>query len=305
MRRKNKTLKQIILYSVVVLTVLNSCKKNDSVEQIRDVAEQSQEDDLSITDYLETHFYNYEDFQENPEDYSIEIVLDTISEENSNKTPLINQVLQKDVMISTTDGDEVNHTLYYLVIREGIGKSPEVVDSTYISYEGSLLNGSVFDERDFPIWLDLASVVRGFREGLPELKSGIFTVADDGITTFKDYGQGVLFFPSGLGYYSQTSGGVPAYSPLIFKLSLFTVNDADHDQDGILSYMEDVDNDGNPLNDNTDGDNLANMYDADDDGDGVPTIDEYDLNNDGIPDDTNGNGTPDYLDNTTSNQSRE
>lgn len=293
---KTQTLKQITLFSVLLVSILSSCKKDNDVEPVRDVSVQSQDDNSNITDYLETHFYNYEEFEANPDDYSIEMILDTISDDNSGKTPLMNQVQQKDVLVSTSGGDEVLHTLYYLVIREGIGKRPEVVDSTYLSYEGSLLNGNVFDSRDFPVWLDLAGVVRGFREGIPKLKGGTFTVAEDGITTFDQYGQGILFFPSGLGYFSQTQGGVPAYSPLIFKLSLFSVNDADHDNDGVLSYLEDVDNDGNPLNDDTDEDGTKNMYDNDDDGDGILTIDEYDPDGNGIPEDTDGDGIPDYLD---------
>ena len=290
-------MKQIIPFSlVIILVLLSSCKKDNEVEPIRDVAQQSADDDLAITDFLETHFYNYADFQENPNDYTLEIELDTIDGDNSGKIPLMDQVEQKRVMISTSDGDEVEHTLYYLVIREGVGANPKVVDSTYLAYEGSLINGNTFDQRDFPVWLDLASVVRGFREGLPKLKSGTYTVQENGITVFENYGQGILFFPSGLGYFSQAQSGVPAYSPLIFRLSLFGVNGADHDNDGILSYLEDVDNDGNPLNDDTDEDGTANMFDIDDDGDGKPTSEEYDTNDDGIPDDTDGDGIPDYLD---------
>ena len=38
------------------------------------------------------------------------------------------------------------------------------------------------------------------------------------------------------------------------------------------------------------------MYDVDDDGDGVLTINEIDKNNDNVIDDSNNDGTPDYLD---------
>ena len=48
--------------------------------------------------------------------------------------------------------------------------------------------------------------------------------------------------------------------------------------------------------DDTDGDGTPNYLDNDDDGDGILTIEEYDVDNDGIPDDRNDDGTPDYLD---------
>ena len=106
--------------------------------------------------------------------------------------------------------------------------------------------------------------------------------------------------PSALGYYSSISNSIPAYSPLIFSVNLHRVNQSDHDRDGILSIHEDIDGDGNPLNDDTDGDGLPNMNDFDDDGDGVPTLDELDKDNDGIFDDFNNDGTPDYLDDEAS-----
>ena len=94
----------------------------------------------------------------------------------------------------------------------------------------------------------------------------------------------------------NAQSSIPAYSPLIFSLNVYTTNQADHDADGILSFDEDVDGDGNPFNDDTDGDGIANFADIDDDGDGVYTINEYDTDGDGTPDDTDGDGIPDYLD---------
>ena len=41
---------------------------------------------------------------------------------------------------------------------------------------------------------------------------------------------------------------------------------------------------------------MMNCGDDDDDGDGVLTIDEYDIDADGVADDSDADGTPDYLD---------
>ena len=102
------------------------------------------------------------------------------------------------------NGDDiVNADLYYLVSRQGKGNKPSVADSTFVTYRGSLLNGLKFDEKVYPVWFDLISVVRGFREVLPEFSDGTFSIRADGTFDFKDYGQGIFFIPSSLGYFSN------------------------------------------------------------------------------------------------------
>ena len=246
----------ILLFSILII----SCKKEEQVELPRDIAEQAVADDQILEDYLSTHFYNYEDF----EDLSFDnpITIDTISGENSSKIPLINQVNKNSIRVKILNGSFVNHDLYYLVAREGIGQSPSSVDSTYLSYEGSLLNGNVFDKSTSPVWFDLTQVVRGFREAMPAFKSGTYQVNKDNTVDFELFGQGAMFLPSGLGYFSNPAGSIPAYSPLIFKIKLYTFNESDHDGDGIPTFQEfDVDGDG--IADDTDGDGLNDYLDTD------------------------------------------
>ena len=290
-------IKNLNYFFITLLVFFSGCKKDnpDEVEEIRDLSEQTIADNSALIQYLETHFYNYDDFEKNPDKYPIEITLDTIAEDNANKTPLIDQVTKKTIELINGD-DKINVDLYYLVSRQGRGVSPSVADSTFVTYKGILLNGVKFDEKVYPVWFDLISVVRGFREVLPELSDGTFSIRADGTFDFKDYGQAILFIPSSLGYYSNNTGSIPAYSPLIFSVSLYLVNQSDHDLDGILSIDEDVNKDNNPLNDDTDNDGIYNLFDTDDDGDGILTSNEYDQNDDGIPDDSDNDGIPDYLD---------
>ena len=223
-------------------------------------------------------------------------MLDSIYGDNSNKIPLIDQVSIK--LVDTEDRNQniVQHKLYYLEVKKGLGKSPSSVDSTFVSYKGFLLNGDVFDERDYPIWFDLVNVVRGFRESLPNFSEGNFTINQNGTYEFDNHSKGLIFMPSALGYFSSNNVSIPAYSPLIFSVNLHLVKQSDHDGDSILSIDEDINGDGNPLNDDTDGDGLPNMNDIDDDGDGIITLKEFDKDGDGTPDDTNNDNTPDYLD---------
>ena len=288
--------KFLLLNLYLLLLVFINCEDDEGPLPPRDVKIQTIEDDAALVNYLQTHFYNYDDFAYDPNNYELEILLDSITEENSDKIPLWDQVSFKLVDTEDSNDNIVQHKLYYLEVKKGSGASPSSVDSTFVSYKGSLLNGDIFDDRDYPIWFDLVNVVRGFRESLPELSEGDFTINEDGTVKFDNYGKGLIFMPSSLGYYSSGNSSIPAYSPLIFSVNLHRVNQSDHDRDGILSINEDINGDGNPLNDDTDGDGLPNMNDFDDDGDGVPTINELDRNMDGIPDDTDNNGTPDYLD---------
>ena len=289
-------LKKTFLKFYLFILPFSACQKNESLVPPRDVQVQTIVDNEALVTYLQTHFYNYQDFENDPDNHKIEISLDSLTEKNSDKIALWDQVVTKFVDTEDSDQNIVEHKLYYLIVKKGLGSMPSSVDSTFVSYKGSLLNGDVFDDRDYPIWFDLVNVVRGFRESLPEFNEGNFTINEDGTFDFDNYGKGLIFMPSALGYYSSANSNIPAYSPLIFSVNLHRVNHSDHDRDGILSIKEDINGDGNPLNDDTDGDGLPNMNDFDDDGDGIPTFNELDKDKDGIPDDTDNNGTPDYLD---------
>ena len=256
----NFFLKKHFIYVLLSVIIIHSCKKDEEVEPPRDLAEQAILDEQILEDFLSTHFYNYEDFQD--PDNQTKIKFDTIANENSNKTPLIEQVNKSTINVRISDGSFINHPIYTLVAREGIGESPSSVDSTYLSYEGLLLNKSIFDKSLTPIWFDLTSVVRGFREGMPTLRPGDFSIDQNNLPVFSNYGQGAIFMPSGLGYFGNPSGGIPAYSPIIFKIELYLVKKTDHDGDGILTADE-FDSDGDGVVDDTDGDGLADYLDTD------------------------------------------
>ncbi|NER15556.1 hypothetical protein GWK08_19040 [Leptobacterium flavescens] len=296
---------------IPVLLLWISCNNNDddggSGQELRDVAEVAVENETDIQAFLRTHFYNYEEFQNPPAGFDFEIVIDTIEGVNADKTPLIDQVTSRTIVLTGSNDEDVPHTLYYLEAREGVGGQPTIADSTFVEYTGTLLDGTIFDSRSTPIWFDLAifnpstnglGISRGFAEGITEFRAADgFTENPDGTITSNGFGSGLIIMPSGLGFFGAFVPRIPAYSPLIFNVRLIAVNDADHDGDGILSVMEDLDNDRIVANDDTDGDGLPNYLDIDDDGDGTLTRNEFDENNDGIPDDTDGDGIPDYLDN--------
>ncbi|WP_124980000.1 FKBP-type peptidyl-prolyl cis-trans isomerase [Nonlabens xiamenensis] len=288
--------------------VLYSCGNDDDDGGIpvRDRNEVYAEDLVELQAYLETHFYNYEEFASNPQGEGFEIEFDTIAGNNVDKRPLM-----QDVVSRTIRRDDIDYTYYVLKVRQGGGAGqPAFADSTLVTYRGQLLNGNNFDQSTNPIWFDLTNTVTGFSLGLTDFNESSASSANgDGTFTFTDSGVGAVFMPSGIGYFSSAIPGIPTYSPLIFTFQLYKSETTDHDGDGIFSKFEDLDGDKSvtsPNNaDNTDQDRsrtriLYNYVDIDDDNDGVPTIFENaDPNGDGDPsdaEDIDNDGIPDYLD---------
>lgn len=305
------------LFVLLVITIgFTSCNNDDDGDLIsvppRLLAEVAPEDDEEIREFLETHFYNYEDFMNPSANFNFRIKIDTIAGANADKTPLIDFVRQTTINVSSSEHglseeeNDIPHTYYYLsarptfeeldALRADIANEtvecencfPTVADSVFVRYEGKLLNGTSFDSAlNNALWFDLARLqdlrqgFRGFAEGVPNFKTGDNVIPNpDGTVTVENYGIGMIIFPSGLGAFSQINAEIPQYSPLLFTIDLYTMNPTDHDGDGIPSIDEDVNGNGYLYDDNTDADDepltiaFANFQDGDDDGDGVSTRNE-------------------------------
>ena len=313
------------LHRIVVLLMLVvfawSCKKDDDdpIEVVppRPPAEVKPENDAEIQAFLKSHFYNYEEFTDPPADFDFKIKIDTLAGENADKTPLIDQVKKDEVTVPSKflgldeEGSTVQ-VLYYLIAREGVGGSPTVADSTFLKYEGSLLNGTLFDGTSDYSWQHLPVFLRGYSQGLTHFKVGDDIVVNpDGTTNISNSGIGLIIIPSALGYYDVVRTNIPAYSNLLFKIDAgLYVKDTDYDGDGIPSILEDLNGNGYLNDDNTDFEDenktypytlTPNFMDRDDDGDGTLTRDEIVIDGDGnitFPD-KDGDGIPDYLDKDT------
>ncbi|KQC33000.1 peptidylprolyl isomerase [Nonlabens sp. YIK11] len=289
-----------------IAALLISCGSDDDdvTIEIRDPQEVYDEDLAEITTFLQTHFYNQDEFENTPDGEDFQIVFDTIAGDNSDRIPLSEQVTSR-----TLRRDDIDYQVFVLNVRQGSGdRQPTFADSTLVSYQGTLLNGSVFDSNSNSVWFDLPGTIDGFATGIAGFNDATTTIANpDGTVSFRNGGIGAMFIPSGLGYFNATQSGIPAYSPLIFTFQLRRVRITDHDGDGILSIYEDLDGDKDLMSpqfaDDTDRDRISNYRDSDDDGDGILTKDENpDPNGDGNPNDaldTDGDGIPDYLDNRT------
>lgn len=265
-----------IISFLILATVILSCSKDDN--KVFDHAAQAILDDEALIKYFSTHYLDNSDG-----------IIKTIK---NGQTPLTNQVSSKVVI-----KNDISYKLYYLVQNQGVTKSPTRVDSVYVKYSGILLDSTAFDSGK--TWFQLNNLIEGWRSAFPLFKGGTVVMNPDESFDFENYGKGILFIPSGLGYQNKGQGIIPENSPLIFYFDLYDVNESDDDNDLVPNWKEDLNGDGEILDDDTDGDKIPNFADTDDDGDGILTRDE-DINGDGDPtnDDSNGNGIPNYLDKT-------
>lgn len=295
----------------LLIVVIAACSPDDPEVNLvpdRDRTEQQITDDALILTYLQTHYYNSEQLSNivNPKVTDIVITELPSGQTIPSGHTLLSQ--SNNLLTRTTEFEGTIYQYYILKLNQGGGaNSPRFSDSVRYSFEGSLVaDAFIFDSLIVPgAPTDLLALIPGFRRVIPEFNTALdFTTGNNGVE-FNDYGFGVMFLPSGLGFFSQSRIGIPSYSNLIFKFALFQSQENDHDNDGIPSYIEDLNGNLSLLDDNTDTDNIPDYLDADDDNDGVLTINE-DLDEDGDPtnDDSDNDGIPNYLDtdSTESNQ---
>ncbi len=255
---------------VVGITTLFSCTKSDDVTIVppRPHAEVYAEDIVKIEEFLANHYVTV--------DADFNTTFTQIAA-GGTETP-ISQMTELE--FKEVNANDITYKLYYLKLREGSGENPTRVDSAFVSYKGNtvlkttseganVFTQNVFEYSQTPVWFALDQVITGWAEIIPRFKTGTHTLNANGTITFEDFGAGVLFVPSGLGYYNRNVSSIPEYSPLIFNFKLYNLRFRDHDQDGILSKYEYGDFDGIPTD--TDGDGIPDYLDVDDDGDGYLT----------------------------------
>lgn len=283
-------------YFVLASILLYSC--SDSGDDIRrrkpfDHESKAKKDNDTIIKFLKTHYYKDD--------------VDSIKPLKTGKTSLFSDSRLKSKVINEYDLD---YTYYYFVKENGISKKgfPTIVDSVLTTYRLSslVISNKLEKEEDseVPAWYNAANVLRGWVHGFTHFKGGLLKTTNDdgspinGPNIYKATGKGFFLLPSGLSY-RNTRGRKLANKNLLYIVDLHDIiQDTDHDLDNVPSILEDVNGDGKPWNDDSDGDRVANFLDSDDDGDGTLTKNEVDeeggnpLNNFSDPDNPD---TPDFL----------
>ena len=104
--------------------------------------------------------------------------------------------------------------LGYEIIEMGSSNVPGENSNVVVSYEGKLIDGTVFDSsknHGAPAQFNLSKVIPGFREGLQKIGKG---------------GKARLYIPAELGYGEQLVPGIPANSTLIFDVEIIDIDPA-------------------------------------------------------------------------------
>jgi len=298
-------IKFYFILSIATLSIF-SCSKNDSnftIEPPRDYATQYAVDNTDIIEYLNTYYITVTNNPGQTDDQDVVMTKIPVGGTQSSIMSYLDATTYPKLLIRKVSLHDIVYDLYYLVLRPGLGESPCNMDGVLTSYRGDYMYRTVastttvselttikFEETIYPqTMFSLYSVITGWSETFPQFKTGTYTTNTDGTVSHYDFGAGVMFLPSGLGYYNSGSGSIPAYSPLIFSFKLYDIQRLDQDNDGVFSFQEDINGDGymynylNTLNyptapadairyaDDTDKDGISDFLDVDDDGDNYTT----------------------------------
>jgi FKBP-type peptidyl-prolyl cis-trans isomerase FkpA len=306
---------KIKFYFIVLIAAIaiSSCNKdNNDIEVVppRDYVAQYATESALIDTYLKTSYITIVEAPGLPQDQNVTI---TAIPPGGAQTPIWDYALNAgtttfpQLLFRTVNLDGVAYKLYYLVLRQGTGEKPCNVDSVFTSYSGKYITetttnnvtsitSTLFEESLFPqAYINLFNTIRGWKEVFPQFRTGDTSSNDDGTVKYTNFGAGVMFIPSGLAYYN--TGNLPAYSTLVFSFKLYQTQRIDFEPDGVMSFQEDIDGDGyvwtnselqladgktNP--DDTDKDGTPDFLDFDDDGDNYATRGEVkDANGDYYP----------------------
>ena len=105
------------------------------------------------------------------------------------------------------DVDTTASGLQYTIIAEGAGEKITPMDTVWVNYKGTLIDGTVFDENDSTQFV-ANRVIRGWTEGLGLLGEG---------------GKATLYIPADLAYGSRGNRGIEPNSTLIFDVEVLKV----------------------------------------------------------------------------------
>lgn len=102
--------------------------------------------------------------------------------------------------------------LQYQVLKEGDGKKPSATDQVVCHYEGTLIDGTVFDssyQRNQPATFGLNQVIAGWTEGVQLMQEG---------AKYR------FFIPYNLAYDERGAGAqIPPFAALVFDVELIEV----------------------------------------------------------------------------------
>ena len=144
---------------------------------------------------------NFEEFKK-----GIEFVMKASSQAKEEGEKFLAENAKREGVKVTSSG------LQYEVLESSLGQKPKATDTVKVHYEGTLIDGTVFDssyKRGEPISFGLNQVIKGWTEGVQLMSVG---------SKYKFY------IPYQLAYGERGAGGsIPPYAALIFTVELLAI----------------------------------------------------------------------------------
>jgi len=144
---------------------------------------------------------NYEEFKA-----GIDLVLNMSTKAKEEGEKFLAENAKREGVKTTASG------LQYEVLEATLGQKPKATDSVRVHYEGTLIDGTVFDssyKRGESIAFPLNGVIKGWTEGLQLMSVG---------SKYK------FFIPYQLAYGERGAGAsIPPYAALIFTVELLGI----------------------------------------------------------------------------------
>lgn len=134
-----------------------------------------------------------------------------LADKENDPVAIQNKVSGKAFMDKIKQNADVKSTesgLAYKVVKEGNGARPEVTDRVTVSYKGTLIDETVFDESASPVEFPVTGVIPGFSEGLQLMTKG---------------SKYIFYIPGDLAYGINAPATIGPNQTLIFEVELVDI----------------------------------------------------------------------------------
>ncbi len=141
-----------------------------------------------------------------------------------------------------TSIEPTNSGLYFVVISEGDGETPEPTDLVIFEYTASLIDGTIFDtsDRDLAVQHNILKDNKLYGPARFMVKNFDIPGLKEGIMLMNGGGKARIIIPSRLGLGSSEYELVPPYSTLIYDVELLDVisDPVEHEKKLLDEYIE-------------------------------------------------------------------
>lgn len=207
-------MKKLTLFSLLTSVLLASCQSSQSLMKVDQMAYTVPAN--SVSPAMEAEYYtgpvNVDSIPEGPDGYILYKADQSCYMGEFRKGYPVPQLEADSFMMEMAKDTTLQRTpggVLYRVLKTGQGIAPKAEDTVSFFYEGRLTDGTIFDGnygKEEPLTAPAGQMIKGFTEALTMMTPG---------------SEWEVIIPFHLAYGVRgSSGSIPQYAPLIFKLQL-------------------------------------------------------------------------------------